>query len=101
VIKLVRVPEARKFECEANCYAPVVDRGEYLCPVCRQLSNSVLPLSPQLGECSAVVRSQPASLDSLAMEIISLLNEIKCAPVRVCYIFHSEDIVNTYEKIVI
>lgn len=57
-----------------------VERGEYLCPVCRQLSNSVLPLSPQLGECSAVVRSQPANLDSLAMEIINLLNEIKCAP---------------------
>lgn len=99
MIKLILVHEGRGFTCETNLYVSVVDRGEYLCPVCRQLSNSVLPLSPQLGECSAVVRSQPANLDSLAIEIIRLLNEIKCAPVRLCCIFHSQDVLNTYQGV--
>lgn len=35
-----------------------VDRGEFLCPFCRQLSNSVLPLSPQTETTTSVVRTQ-------------------------------------------
>lgn len=27
--------------------APGVERGEYLCPVCRQLANAALPLAPR------------------------------------------------------
>ncbi|XP_068083669.1 E3 ubiquitin-protein ligase Ubr3 isoform X2 [Anabrus simplex] len=52
-----------------------VDRGEYWCPLCRQLANSVLPLSPQLGECAAVVRSRPASLPSIVSELSNFLKE--------------------------
>ncbi|XP_063233328.1 E3 ubiquitin-protein ligase Ubr3 [Bacillus rossius redtenbacheri] len=53
-----------------------VDRGEYWCPLCRQLANSVLPLSPQLGECSAVVRSRPVGLVAIVSELTSFLKEL-------------------------
>ncbi|XP_046390043.1 E3 ubiquitin-protein ligase Ubr3 isoform X2 [Ischnura elegans] len=52
-----------------------VDRGEYSCPLCRQLANSVLPLSPQLGECAAMVRSWPSSMSSVIAELTRLLQE--------------------------
>nr|CAD7398319.1 unnamed protein product [Timema poppensis] len=52
-----------------------VDRGEYWCPLCRQLANSVLPLSPQLGESAAMVRSRPASLPSMVGELTNFLKE--------------------------
>lgn len=35
-----------------------VEKGEFLCPVCRQLSNAVLPLSPQTKTPTSVVRSK-------------------------------------------
>ncbi|XP_044728240.1 E3 ubiquitin-protein ligase Ubr3 [Chrysoperla carnea] len=52
-----------------------VDRGEYLCPLCRQLANSVLPLSPQLGECTAIVRSRPGTMDGILSELTNFLKE--------------------------
>lgn len=52
-----------------------VDRGEYWCPLCRQLANSVLPLSPQLGECAAVVRSRPGGLPAIVTELCNFLKE--------------------------
>ncbi|XP_020708415.2 E3 ubiquitin-protein ligase Ubr3 [Athalia rosae] len=58
-----------------------VDRGEYLCPLCRQLANSVLPLSPQLGECAAVVRSRHASPTAILTELNSFLKEIQRNPI--------------------
>ncbi|KAI4500168.1 hypothetical protein M0802_004585 [Mischocyttarus mexicanus] len=58
-----------------------VDTGEYLCPLCRQLANSVLPLSPQLGECAAVVRSYQASPSVILTELNNLLKEIQRSPV--------------------
>lgn len=54
-----------------------VERGEYLCPLCRQLANSVLPLSPQLGECAAVVRSRQASPKIILSELNNFLNDIQ------------------------
>lgn len=58
-----------------------VDRGEYLCPLCRQLANSVLPLSPQLGECNAIVRSRHASTTAILMELNNFLKEIQLNPI--------------------
>lgn len=58
-----------------------VERGEYLCPLCRQLANSVLPLSPQLGECSAVVRSRHASTKTIFADLNTFLKEIQRNPV--------------------
>ncbi|XP_011691605.1 PREDICTED: E3 ubiquitin-protein ligase UBR3 isoform X2 [Wasmannia auropunctata] len=58
-----------------------VERGEYLCPLCRQLANSVLPLSPQLGECSAVVRSRHASTETIYADLNTFLKEIQRNPV--------------------
>ncbi|KAL6258401.1 hypothetical protein P5V15_010359 [Pogonomyrmex californicus] len=57
-----------------------VERGEYLCPLCRQLANSVLPLSPQLGECSAVVRSRHASTETILADLNTFLKEIQRNP---------------------
>ncbi|KAK0089869.1 hypothetical protein PV325_004892 [Microctonus aethiopoides] len=58
-----------------------VDRGEYFCPLCRQLANSVLPLSPQLGECSAIVRSRHASTSAILTELNNFLKEIQRNPI--------------------
>lgn len=58
-----------------------VDRGEYNCPLCRQLANSVLPLSPQLGECTAVVRSRHSSPETILVELNNFLKEIQRNPV--------------------
>lgn len=60
-----------------------VERGEYLCPLCRQLANSVLPLSPQLGECSAVVRSRHASTKTIFADLNTFLKEVQRNPVRI------------------
>lgn len=65
-----------------------VDKGEYFCPLCRQLANSVLPLSPQLGgERAAVVRSRqapgstPQQLDPLAVrELRDMMRDARREP---------------------
>ncbi|XP_055590572.1 E3 ubiquitin-protein ligase Ubr3-like, partial [Uranotaenia lowii] len=36
-----------------------VERGEFFCPVCRQLANSVLPLSPALDRPTPLIRAPP------------------------------------------
>ncbi|KAK9883218.1 hypothetical protein WA026_001407 [Henosepilachna vigintioctopunctata] len=51
------------------------EKGEYLCPLCRQLANSVLPLSPQLGECSQIVRSRPTCMAQVLDELSDFLRE--------------------------
>lgn len=56
------------------------DKGEYLCPLCRQLANSVLPLSPQLGDCAQIVRSRPANMSDILHELNDFLKENKQAP---------------------
>lgn len=61
-----------------------VDKGEYFCPLCRQLANSVLPLSPQLGECSAVVRSRQSSMSTMLGELLNFLKDDERAPVNSC-----------------
>lgn len=57
-----------------------VDRGEYLCPLCRQLANSVLPMSPQLGECSSIVRSRHTSSATILSELNIFLKDIQHNP---------------------
>ncbi|KAF5302612.1 hypothetical protein FQA39_LY10230 [Lamprigera yunnana] len=51
------------------------DKGEYFCPLCRQLANSVLPLSPQLGDCSQIVRSRTANMSDIIQELNDFLKE--------------------------
>ena len=58
-----------------------VDRGEYLCPLCKRLANSLLPLSPQLGERSAVVRSGHTSYELVTNELYGFLKDIQRASV--------------------
>ncbi|ODN00342.1 E3 ubiquitin-protein ligase UBR3 [Orchesella cincta] len=72
-----------------------VDRGEYLCPLCRQLANSFLPLSPEFGiRQSALVKDRkmashhvpgtpeatvpeipPSPESNVALEVVKLLRE--------------------------
>ncbi|KAL1497456.1 hypothetical protein ABEB36_008425 [Hypothenemus hampei] len=47
------------------------EKGEYLCPLCRQLANSVLPLSPQYGDKSQMVRARPNESMSQILEELS------------------------------
>ncbi|XP_057658362.1 E3 ubiquitin-protein ligase Ubr3 isoform X2 [Diorhabda carinulata] len=47
------------------------EKGEYLCPLCRQLANSFLPLSSQLGDKTQMVRSRPSGNMSHILEELS------------------------------
>ncbi|KAL0268005.1 UNVERIFIED_CONTAM: hypothetical protein PYX00_010107 [Menopon gallinae] len=60
--------------------ALAVDRGEYACPLCRRLANSVLPLVPELGEVSSVSRSRPLNLANQIGTITNLLKNCVYAP---------------------
>lgn len=53
-----------------------------MCPLCRQLANSVLPLSPQLGDKAQMVRSRPSSMTQVLDEISDFLKENDQKPVR-------------------
>lgn len=57
------------------------ERGEFYCPVCRQLSNSVLPLSPQLDRPTPVVRSGTQPFEQLVAELTNLIKENERPPV--------------------
>ncbi|XP_017880886.1 E3 ubiquitin-protein ligase Ubr3 isoform X2 [Ceratina calcarata] len=52
------------------------ENGEYLCPLCRQLANCFLPLSPKLGKRGTIVRSPYAPLSTIIPDINNLLKEI-------------------------
>ncbi|GBP04994.1 E3 ubiquitin-protein ligase Ubr3 [Eumeta japonica] len=56
------------------------ERGEFYCPVCRQLSNSVLPLSPQLDRPTPLVRSGVQPFEHLVMELANLIKENERPP---------------------
>lgn len=49
--------------------------GEFSCPVCRQLSNSVLPLSPQLDRPQTVIRSPAPPFAEVAQELVHLIRD--------------------------
>lgn len=65
-----------------NKYHCFFCRGEYLCPLCRQLANSVLPLSAQLGEKAQMVRSRPnENMSQILDELSDFLRENNQKPV--------------------
>lgn len=57
-------------------------QGEFLCPVCRQLSNSVLPLCSQTEKPSSVVRIAEPSYETLLNELTTLIRENERPPVN-------------------
>ncbi|XP_030245105.1 E3 ubiquitin-protein ligase Ubr3 isoform X2 [Drosophila navojoa] len=59
---------------------PVQERGEFYCPVCRQLSNSVLPLSPQLDRPTHLVRSVNQPFEQLVADLTDLIKENETIP---------------------
>lgn len=58
-----------------------VERGEFLCPVCRQMSNSVLPLSPQFERPTPVIRVPAPAFETLVTELTALIKENERPPV--------------------
>jgi E3 ubiquitin-protein ligase UBR3 len=54
-----------------------VERGEFFCPVCRQLANSVLPLSPQQDRPTPLVRTPTVSFAQQVMDLMKLMRENK------------------------
>ncbi|KAK6617898.1 hypothetical protein RUM43_014127 [Polyplax serrata] len=57
-----------------------VDKREYSCPLCRRLANSALPLVPELGEITSVVRARPQNLTSQILLITNLLKNYSSRP---------------------
>jgi len=55
-----------------------VDRGEYMCPMCRQLANSVLPIPPDME--GQVVRARSQCAVTLGHEVTALLKEPPVSP---------------------
>lgn len=51
-----------------------VERGEYMCPMCRQLANGVLPIPPD-KEASQTVRAKSEYPVNIGHEITSILSE--------------------------
>lgn len=56
----------------------------------------MLPLSPQLGDCSQVVRSRPASMTDILHELNDFLKENKEAPVSLFCFFYMAILVSNY-----
>ncbi|XP_076270101.1 ubr3 ubiquitin ligase isoform X2 [Rhynchophorus ferrugineus] len=57
------------------------EKGEYLCPLCRQLANSFLPLLPQYGDKSQMVRARPnQSMTQVLEEVIEFLRDNEQKP---------------------
>lgn len=77
---------------QARPQSIAVARGEYLCPLCRQLANSVLPLSPQLGKRTSIVRSRHSSQTQILMDLNLFLKEIQRPSVSIS----NEDLKNTF-----
>lgn len=57
-----------------------VERGEFFCPVCRQLANSVLPLSPALDRPTPLIRAPSPPYATLVNELMNLIKENKRPP---------------------
>ncbi|ETN67230.1 hypothetical protein AND_000965 [Anopheles darlingi] len=57
-----------------------VELGEFFCPVCRQLANSVLPLSPALDRTAPLIRTPTPPHATLVLELIGLFQENKRTP---------------------
>lgn len=66
-----------------SLYAPLrpqnlnVEHGEFFCPVCRQLANSVLPLSPQLDRPTPMIRVPAPPHLTLVTDLMNLIKENK------------------------
>lgn len=54
-----------------------IEHGEFSCPRCRQLANSVLPLSPQLDRPTSVIRNPTPEFDQLCVELMELIRDSK------------------------
>lgn len=62
-----------------------IEHGEFSCPVCRQLANSVLPLSPQLDRPTTVIRNPTPDYGKLCIELMTLIKEGKRSTVSILH----------------
>ncbi|KAK9296366.1 hypothetical protein QLX08_009590 [Tetragonisca angustula] len=74
------LPYVKSLDHQQRQLSLAVDSGEYLCPLCRQLANCFLPLSPQLGKRGAIVRSPYVPFTTILPEINNLLKEVQRNP---------------------
>lgn len=72
------------------------DRGEYLCPLCRQLANSVLPVHPSTGNHQTIVQCQSRTHRNVATEISGLMACLPTPPSGILSLMSSfiEDLTN-------
>ncbi|KAG1697720.1 E3 ubiquitin-protein ligase Ubr3 [Nymphon striatum] len=79
-----------------------VDRGEYWCPLCRQLANTVLPCYPNTGEAFAMVKCRGNDTTQVARELADLIanaSSTQVSDVLRCMMLVMEDITNaTYPQ---
>lgn len=54
-----------------------IEHGEFSCPRCRQLANSVLPLSPQLDRPNNLCRTPTRDYDTLCVEFMEFIKDIR------------------------
>jgi len=52
----------------------VLGLGEFWCPMCRQLANTVLPMLPDAGGCSDVDRLVPDTEPALVRHVADVLH---------------------------
>jgi E3 ubiquitin-protein ligase UBR3 len=62
-----------------------IEHGEFSCPRCRQLANSVLPLSPQLDRPTTLCRTPTREYDVLCVEFMELIKDIRRPAVKLIY----------------
>lgn len=62
-----------------------VERGEFLCPVCRQLANGVLPLAPPPPRSSFPALPVPPTHQAVAAQILEILERKPEEPVSFTY----------------
>ncbi|CAL4116468.1 unnamed protein product, partial [Meganyctiphanes norvegica] len=60
----------------ANNNSINVEKGEYWCPLCRQLGNAVLPISPEIGDLATLAKCSTSSDSEIVEEVDRLLSDL-------------------------
>lgn len=60
----------------ANNNSLNVEKGEYWCPLCRQLGNAVLPISPEIGDLATLSKGSKSCDLDIVEEVDHLLSDL-------------------------
>ncbi|XP_058830609.1 E3 ubiquitin-protein ligase Ubr3 [Topomyia yanbarensis] len=75
-----------------------VERGEFFCPYCGQLANSVLPLSPSLERPILTTRAPTPPFATLVNEIMNLIRENKRPPTTTKFYEAMENMISCTQR---